>query len=133
MKKRAHMIGAIIFAVLAYYMWHFLHRALFIPPDPSLHSTLTSILSMEVFLFFIMIFSSMFGGTLPDILDPPFTSHHRAFAHSKALLLVFTLAWLIALYVLLVGRSTMIWGLYFFLSGYISHLLMDSRTPAGLQ
>ncbi len=133
MKKKAHMIGAVIFAVSGYYIWHFLHRAFFIPPDPSLRATLTSILSMEVLLFFIMILFSMIGGTLPDILDPPFTRRHRYLAHSKALLFLFTLAWSITLYFLLVDRSTVTWIIYFFLLGYISHLVLDSLTPAGLR
>ncbi|MEF8874827.1 MAG: hypothetical protein V5A88_09210 [Candidatus Thermoplasmatota archaeon] len=127
------MVGAVIFAFLGYFIWHFLHRTFFIPPEPSFRSTLTSILSMEVMLFFIMIFSSIFGGSLPDILDPPFTSHHRAFAHSRMLFYILIIIWIVTLFSLLTDSNLFIWILYFFLLGYISHLVLDSRTPAGLQ
>lgn len=133
MNKRTHMLGAVIFAILGYAVWHFLRRLFFIPPDPSLLSALSSILSMEVKLFFIMILSSIFGGSLPDILDPPFSRHHRAFAHSRILFYILIVIWMITLFTLLNDPSLIIWILYFFLLGYISHLALDSRTPAGLQ
>ncbi|MBS3789733.1 MAG: hypothetical protein KGY66_02335 [Candidatus Thermoplasmatota archaeon] len=132
MRRNSHILGSIIFAILGYFVWHFLHMSLFLPPNPSFMSTLTSILSMEVSLFFIMIFASLFGGILPDKLDPPFTSRHRFFAHSKILLYVLLIIWIVSLYILLKDSSLLIWSLYFFLLGYISHLVLDSRTPAGL-
>ncbi len=133
MRRKSHLIGAILFAILGYFIWHFIRRAFFLPPDSSLVSTLTSIFSMEVRLFFLMVFSSFFGGTLPDILDPPFTSRHRFFAHSKVLLYVFMILWMFSLFRLLTDPSLWIWLVYFFLLGYISHLFLDSLTPAGLQ
>ncbi len=133
MKKRTHMIAAVTFAVLGYFIWHFLRRTFYIPPDPSLHSTLTSILSMEVKLFLVMIFSSLFGGSLPDILDPPFSKRHRDFAHSKILFYILIVIWAITLFTLLNDPNLITWILYFFLLGYISHLVLDSFTPAGLQ
>ena len=133
MKKKTHMLGAILFAIIGYFIWHFLRRVFYLPPDPSLHSTLTSILYMEVKLFLIMIFSSLFGGSLPDILDPPFSKRHRYFAHSKILFYVLIVIWIITSYILLNDPNLTIWILYFFLLGYISHLALDSFTPAGLQ
>ncbi|MFP4006311.1 MAG: metal-dependent hydrolase [Candidatus Hadarchaeia archaeon] len=79
-----------------------------------------------------MILSSLFGGTLPDILDPPFSSRHRFLAHSKLLLCIFLVMWIASLFVLLTDPNSWIWTIYFFLLGYISHLLLDSLTPAGL-
>jgi len=133
MRKKAHLIGAIFFAIIGYFIWHFLRRVFYLPPDPSLHSTLTSILSMEVKIFFIMIFSSLFGGSLPDILDPPLTKRHRYFAHSKILFYLLIVVWIITLFALLNDPDLIVWSLYFFLLGYISHLILDSFTPAGLR
>ncbi len=133
MRKKSHLIGALCFAILGYFIWHFIRRAFFLPPEPSLISTLTSIVSMEISLFFVMVLSSLFGGTLPDILDPPFTKRHRFFAHSKFLLYVLVIMWVISLFILLKDPNLSVWLVYFFLLGYISHLLLDSLTPAGLR
>jgi len=133
MRRKTHLIGALCFAILGYFIWHFIRRAFFLPPEPSVISTLTSIFSMEVSLFFVMVFSSFFGGTLPDILDPPFTSRHRFFAHSKLLLYILVIIWALTLFILLTDTNLWIWLVYFFLLGYISHLLLDSLTPAGLR
>jgi len=133
MRRKSHLIGAILFAILGYFTWHFIRKTLFLPSDASLISTLTSIFSMKVNLFFLMVFSSFFGGILPDILDPPITSRHRFFAHSKVLLYFLVMMWIISLFVLLTDPNLLIWTFYFFLLGYISHLLLDSLTPAGLR
>ena len=133
MRRKTHLIGALCFAILGYFIWHFTRRAFFLPTEPSVISMLTSIFSMEVSLFFVMVFSSFFGGTLPDILDPPFTSRHRFFAHSKLLLYILVIIWAVTLFILLTNRNLWIWLVYFFLLGYISHLLLDSLTPAGLR
>ena len=132
MRRRTHTLGALIFSVIGYSIWHFLRRVFFLPPDPSIISSLTAILSMEVKIFFMMIGSSILGGTLPDILDPPFTSRHRSFAHSKILLYLFISIWFASLFILLTSPTLLIWIVYFFILGYISHLILDSRTPAGL-
>ncbi len=133
MRRKSHLIGALCFAVLGYFIWYFIRRAFFLPSDPSLISTLTSIFPMKISLFFVMVFSSSFGGTLPDILDPPFTSHHRFFAHSKVLLYILMILWAISLFMLLTDPNLWVWLVYFFLLGYISHLFLDSLTPAGLR
>ncbi|MBS3816125.1 MAG: metal-dependent hydrolase [Candidatus Thermoplasmatota archaeon] len=127
------MIGAVFFAVLGYLIWHSLHVAFLLPPKPSISSTLTSFLSMEVKIFFVMISASLVGGSIPDILDPPFSRRHRAFAHSKVLLYLFIIIWTVSLFTLLTDPNLIIWFVYFFLLGYISHLALDSLTPAGLQ
>ena len=133
MRRKSHLIGALFFAVLGYFIWYFIRRAFFIPSNPSLISTLTSIFSMEVSLFFLMVFSSFFGGTLPDFLDPPFSSRHRFIAHSKVLLFILVTMCIISFVLLLTAPSPLLWFVYFFLLGYISHLFLDSLTPAGLR
>lgn len=132
MRRRTHTIGALVFGILGHIIWHFLRTVFFLPSDPSLVQSLSSLFSMEVKIFLIMILSSLFGGTLPDILDPPFSSRHRFLAHSKLLLCIFLVMWIASLFVLLTDPNSWIWTIYFFLLGYISHLLLDSLTPAGL-
>ncbi len=132
MRRKTHLIGAFLFAVLGYFIWYSIRRAFLFPPGPSLISTLTSVLSMEVKLFFVMVFSSLFGGTLPDVLDPPFSKHHRFVAHSKILFYLLLITLFYSLYILLTDPSLLFWSIYFFILGYISHLVLDSRTAAGL-
>lgn len=133
MRRKTHTIGALIFGVLGYFIWHLIRRVFFLPPDPSLTSTLTSIFSMEVRIFFVMISSSFLGGVLPDILDPPFSHRHRFLAHSKILFYLLLIMSIVSLFILLTDPNLIIWIIYFFLLGYISHLALDSLTPAGLQ
>lgn len=82
---------------------------------------------------FVLLIASTIGGILPDIFDPPYTHRHRGIAHSKFLLFVMLLAWSISLYSLLESYDIRLLFIYFFLSGYISHLLLDSTTPSGLK
>lgn len=133
MRRRAHTIGALIFGAIGYSIWHFLRSAFFLPVDPSVFSSFTAILNMDLKIFFIFIGSSFLGATLPDILDPPFSSRHRAFAHSKILLYLFMILWVLSLYIILTTQTLSMWSVYFFLSGYVSHLVLDSMTPAGLR
>ncbi|MFP4050143.1 MAG: metal-dependent hydrolase [Thermoplasmata archaeon] len=80
-----------------------------------------------------MIGFSVLGGILPDILDPPFTKRHRRYAHSKILLIIFLTILLITVVLIFIKRGNIIlWSLYYFLVGYISHLVLDSFTPGGL-
>ncbi|PIU76097.1 hypothetical protein COS75_00805 [Candidatus Pacearchaeota archaeon CG06_land_8_20_14_3_00_35_12] len=70
------------------------------------------------------------GAVLPDFLDPPGNWSHRKFFHSRRLFKVIAIAAVVAF---VLGFSSRNW---FFVSfsclGYISHLLLDLTTPAGL-
>ncbi len=133
MRKKLHLIGSVSFACISYFIWHFLDRFIILRSTPSLKNTIYSIFSIEISLFFIMILSSYIGGILPDILDPPFTKYHRYYAHSKIVLIVLIILWGFSLFILLIEENMIGWFIHFLLIGYISHLILDSFTPAGLQ
>ncbi|MDY9925284.1 metal-dependent hydrolase [Methanosarcina sp.] len=78
--------------------------------------------------------SSAFGAVLPDLIEPPRNRRHRKFFHSL-LCLAFLLLFLNQTYLNLltadpVDEITL--GLFFAGSGYVSHLMLDALTPAGL-
>lgn len=133
MKRKTHLIGAILFAFLGYFIWIYLQRAFISSSDPSIQTIINSISSMEISFFFIMIASSLLGGVLPDWLDPPLTRHHRFVAHSRILLYFLIIIWVVLLMLILIENSLPLFSIYFLVFGYISHLLLDSLTPAGLQ
>ena len=130
MKRNAHITASIIFAIIGTIIINIiLHGYL---PD-NIISIFNLFLNMRVYVFLIMIGSSVIGGIIPDILDPPFTKHHRRYAHSKILLLIFLKLSCITVVLIYLQRDNLIlWSIYYFLIGYISHLILDSLTPAGL-
>jgi membrane-bound metal-dependent hydrolase YbcI (DUF457 family) len=70
------------------------------------------------------------GAIMPDFLDPPGNWNHRKFFHSRRL---FKLISVIAVAAFVMGffyRSLFL--ISFSCLGYISHLLLDLTTPAGL-
>ncbi len=130
MKRNAHIAGSIIFALIGTILIKiFLKQSV-----PSNFTNLLKILlNMRVYIFLIMIGSSVFGGLIPDILDPPFTKKHRRYAHSKILFFIFViLLGITSILILIQNNNLILWTIYYFLLGYISHLILDSLTPAGL-
>ena len=129
MKRNTHVIGALSFGFLSY----ILYLTLEIMRFPTSSKFIISIfLNMKVITFFTIIIFSFLGGILPDMLDPPFSSRHRKYAHSKVLFLIFFALWVLTLFSLVNNWRITVGIIFFFLSGYISHLLLDSLTPAGL-
>lgn len=130
MKRNTHIIGSIIFALIGTLLIKIvLSRS--IPED--VIEILNIFIKIHPLIFLIMIVASITGGIMPDILDPPFTKRHRRYAHSKILLLLFLIITLITIVLIFLNRDRLIlWLIYYFLIGYISHLILDSFTPAGL-
>lgn len=130
MKRNAHIIGAIIFAIIGTIL---IKIGLNQSVPNNIVNLLKILLNMRVYIFLLMIGSSVMGGIIPDILDPPFTKRHRRYAHSKILLLIFIILLAITSILILIQNTNLIlFVLYYFLIGYISHLILDSFTPAGL-
>lgn len=74
---------------------------------------------------------SFFFSLLPDILEPAYTPNHRGFFHS------FTVFGLLAIALFKIDQSTELdilrKSLFFCgIVGYGSHLVLDSKTPMGL-
>ncbi len=128
MRKNTHIVGAIFFGVLGFLILESIrHWAL-----PYIGWSLYPLSTNGYISLMLMIPSSFIGGVLPDIIDPPFTKKHRRFAHSKALLFILLILWIISLTAILNENSLGVLSVYYFLLGYISHLSLDSLTPSGL-
>lgn len=130
MKRNTHIAASIIFAIFGNILINIILNGTV--PD-NITNFIYFFLNMRVYTFLIMIGFSVLGGILPDILDPPFTKRHRRYAHSKILLIIFLTILLITVVLIFIKRGNIIlWSLYYFLVGYISHLVLDSFTPGGL-
>lgn len=129
MDRNSHIAGAVLFAFLGTYLLKIL-QTFTIPTSPEWLYLV--FFNMDILYLLLLFMASITGGVLPDILDPPFSSRHREIAHSKILLTIFLILFAITLALLLLNHRLVVWILYFFLLGYISHLFMDSFTPAGL-
>lgn len=73
---------------------------------------------------------SIVGAMFPDVLEPATSGNHRSFFHSYTVLLIAILFGFMILKNMGSFGSNTLAGL--FLVGYISHLLLDVSTPAGL-
>lgn len=128
MRRKAHVMGSILFGLVGFILVESITHSQLPYSGWGLASlTVNSYIS----LMFMLIFSPL-GGILPDILDPPFTAKHRRFAHSKILLFILFIFWLISLRSVVNNGPIVIMMIYYFLIGYISHLSLDSLTPSGL-
>ena len=122
MRRRGHLaIGIVIFFLYSYFMIHF--------------STIT-----DASLLFGIV-AVLIGSVLPDIIEPPTSSKHRGFFHSRGVLgctlfaFIVTVVAEIALPYLPSSSQFSFSQIYFissFLLGYSFHLLAESLTPAGL-
>ncbi|MFO7992445.1 MAG: metal-dependent hydrolase [Thermoplasmata archaeon] len=128
MNRKTHIIFSLILTVLGLLLIEIVAENK-IPGTELLESIFTSYNISDYFLMFLF---SIVGALVPDILDPTYTRHHRGFAHSKMILLLLFVFFIITLIYLIDDFNLGIWSLYFFLLGYMSHLLLDSLTPAGL-
>ncbi len=128
MKRTAHMFGGLSFGFLGYLILVLVRTYEF----PSLQIFTDLLTPSMLFKTLLLLMFVSFGALLPDKLDPPFSPRHRKFAHSKILLFLFIVLTLITLYLLSTDENLGLWSLYYFLLGYISHLVLDSFTPAGL-
>ncbi len=70
-------------------------------------------------------------GALPDVLEPPLHRRHRSFFHSFTTFgaAAYTFSRIDSLEELTEEQKTMLKAA---LTAYLSHLLLDSRTPVGL-
>ena len=83
-------------------------------------------------VFMATIFGGI-GAAIPDSLEPPSSWTHRKFYHSRKMLKQM----LLLLLLLLIGVPLWVniregYVIAGGITGYISHLLMDATTPAGL-
>lgn len=75
---------------------------------------------------------SVWGATLPDLLDPPGSPFHRSIGHNIVSFILFILLFLISL-----GLSILFnWWLFIIITSFaaavLSHLVLDMTTPMGL-
>lgn len=128
MRRTTHIFGGLFFGLIGYIILVTIR----LNELPSI-GYLTGL--SDTFMLFkisLLVSFAVLGASLPDKLDPPFSSKHRRFAHSKILLLFLIVITLFTLYLLSTEENLGLWSLYYFLLGYISHLFLDSLTPAGL-
>ncbi len=131
MNKKAHLFGGVVFFFLGS-VFIVCIRSGEIPSEEVVLSLFTPFFLPLLTVGFV---ASIFGAVLPDILDPPFSRKHRRFAHSKVLFMIMLVLYLVTLFSIIYGSIydiLGIWAIHFFLLGYLSHLIMDSFTPAGL-
>lgn len=71
------------------------------------------------------------AASLPDILEPAVSPHHRQFFHSISMMVV------VGISASAVGRSGLDEDakhmMYYVLTGYMSHLVADAGTPMGIR
>lgn len=75
------------------------------------------------------------GSVLPDLLEPPISSRHRGFFHSKRMLRVTAIFFLAAAALWLlpeIPQKTVLFVFSALALGYLLHLAADSLTPRGL-
>ncbi len=128
MRRKAHVIGGLFFGLAGYFIL-VSFQSISIPNYTIFYDLFQGSMIIKTTLLFMFL---TIGALIPDKLDPPFSPRHRKFAHSKALLILFIMFTAITLYILSTRENLVLWSLYFFLIGYISHLILDSLTPAGL-
>lgn len=128
MNRKSHIIFSLITALLGLLLMEIIANK----KAPVINLFGSIFTSYNLFDYLLMVLFTIFGALIPDILDPAYTPRHRGIAHSKMILLLFLVFFIITLSYLMNTFNRGIWSLYFFLLGYISHLLLDSLTPAGL-
>jgi len=92
--------------------------------------------SLTPTLFLVGLIGTLIGSMMPDIFEPAKTSRHRGLFHSRPVLTLTGVLFLVGAFVSLFlsgpSGSIVIYAASCFLVGYASHLLADSLTPAGL-
>jgi inner membrane protein len=117
MNRQAHLvIGAVLF-LLYLYIAMFFH-----------------VISGELFVSGIVAVAA--GSLFPDILEPPANARHRGFFHSrrafKFVSVIFLLPAVPVLFAPGIPHFPLVFSASCFFLGYVSHLLADSLTRAGL-
>ena len=79
-----------------------------------------------ILLLMLLVIVGYASGHAPDALEPPKSPIHRGKYHSWAMLIGLIVLNVIAVY------FYWFWWLPFACAGYISHLVLDARTPSGL-
>ncbi|MGM0509847.1 MAG: metal-dependent hydrolase [Thermoplasmatota archaeon] len=131
MNKKAHLFGGMVFFFLGILLIVCV-RNLSLPTADLVISFFEKSALIGSALGFAAV---IFGAVLPDILDPPFSRKHRRFAHSKVLFVIMLILYMVTLFSITyrsMNDELGIWAIHFFLLGYLSHLILDSFTPAGL-
>ncbi|MGM0405173.1 MAG: metal-dependent hydrolase [Thermoplasmatota archaeon] len=128
MRRNTHLIGGILFGLTGYFILVSVRLGT-ISPYSIFFDLFEESMMVKTTLLFVFLTS---GALIPDKLDPPFSPKHRKFAHSKAILFLFITITALTLFLLSIQKNLVLWSLYFFLLGYISHLALDSLTPGGL-
>ena len=120
MRKSVH----VFFGVLA----GFLALALFGKFPKSIEEALTFRAIVDIFIALI---GGYIGGVFPDWFEPGTNRRHRGFFHSRIMLIILIV---LVIFIQLAGLGSHYLDLLatVFCFGYISHLLLDSLTPAGL-
>ncbi len=76
------------------------------------------------------------GSVFPDVLEPAYTSNHRGIFHSRGILrlvsVVFIVTALLTAGMYPLGDLSLAYFVSCFLLGYVFHLLADATTPRGL-
>lgn len=114
--RKTHMTAGVLVSFIL--IWHLVSKGL--------------VLSSE--LLPIALAASTLGAVLPDLLEPPGNRRHRKFFHSLlclALLLLF-LSQTYLSFLTADPADEVTFGLFFAGAGYVSHLVLDALTPAGL-
>jgi len=115
MNHGAHFIIS-IFAFAAY---NYLHNGI-----------INSLSWVPVGIWLIGIFLAALGATIPDVIEPARHWSHRRFFHSRKML--GWAVWIFALTAIIGLFLPLIYYISCFFLGYVSHLLADSTTKAGL-
>ncbi len=128
MRRNTHILFGLLFGIIGFVLLKVLRTMNL----PSLTGIIYSLLGSSFLTIILMLGGTVSGAILPDILDPPFSSRHRRFAHSRLLFMILLILWCISLLAILKRTHYGVLFLYYFLLGYISHLSIDATTPYGL-
>lgn len=113
-----HLIGGTVSGIIAlYFMKDF------------------NVYPFDIYWALLAITFSIIGSVLPDKIEPAKNSHHRSLFHSKIALVI---AGYIIYKIIIIGNFNIagepLIGQFtgFVCIGYISHLILDATTPAGI-
>jgi hypothetical protein len=122
MNRQAHLVIGI-----ALFLVYFYAAGLF-------HSTAGVLTTGALFISGIVAVSV--GSLFPDLIEPATSARHRGFFHSRRVLKIVCVFFLLMAFPVLfihgISRSSLIFGISCSFLGYAAHLLADSVTRAGL-
>lgn len=115
---KTHIIGGVVSGIIALYFLKDING-----------------FTSDIYWTLLALIFSILGSILPDKIEPAKNSHHRSLFHSKISLVI---AGYITYHILFIGNFNIagepVIGYFtgFVCIGYISHLILDATTPAGL-